>query len=154
MSFPSIESSTRTTHCVGCSMGSPRRSTAIAWFFLDSVDEAKDRNVPLKQALRQIARGIQGYEDRARIVLSGRNTDREFRADLAQPEKQLPVPGTGDCEDGNDTPEKPAEGVETVAQLDVLREMGCDQLQGYLMSKPVPRDAFATLLARGHLPAH
>lgn len=43
-----------------------------------------------------------------------------------------------------------AEGVETVAQLNALREMGCDQLQGYLMSKPVPSDAFAALLEHGN----
>ena len=30
-----------------------------------------------------------------------------------------------------------AEGVETLEQLNALSEMGCDQLQGYLMSKPV-----------------
>lgn len=43
-----------------------------------------------------------------------------------------------------------AEGVETLDQLNALSEMGCDQLQGYLMSKPVPRDDFATLLERGN----
>jgi EAL domain-containing protein (putative c-di-GMP-specific phosphodiesterase class I) len=43
-----------------------------------------------------------------------------------------------------------AEGVETVAQLDALREIGCDQLQGYLMSKPVSRDEFASLLEHGN----
>lgn len=43
-----------------------------------------------------------------------------------------------------------AEGVETVAQYDALREMGCDQLQGYLMSKPVSSDEFAALLQQGN----
>ena len=31
-----------------------------------------------------------------------------------------------------------AEGVETTEQLDYLRELGCDQYQGYLRSKPLP----------------
>lgn len=31
-----------------------------------------------------------------------------------------------------------AEGVETQDQLDHLRELGCDQIQGYLFSKPLP----------------
>ena len=30
-----------------------------------------------------------------------------------------------------------AEGVETEAQLDLLRSFGCDQVQGYLISKPL-----------------
>ncbi len=31
-----------------------------------------------------------------------------------------------------------AEGVETVAQLELLRELGCDRVQGFLISPPVP----------------
>ncbi len=39
-----------------------------------------------------------------------------------------------------------AEGVETAAQLDQLRAEGCDQVQGYLFSRPVPaRDVGALL---------
>ena len=39
-----------------------------------------------------------------------------------------------------------AEGVETESQLDFLRSAGCDEIQGYWFSKPVPADAFAQLL--------
>ena len=43
-----------------------------------------------------------------------------------------------------------AEGVETEAQLAMLREMHADMLiQGYLFSPPVPAESFAGLLARG-----
>jgi EAL domain-containing protein (putative c-di-GMP-specific phosphodiesterase class I) len=38
-----------------------------------------------------------------------------------------------------------AEGIETEAQAEVLRSMGCDELQGYLFSRPVPTDAFELL---------
>ncbi len=34
-----------------------------------------------------------------------------------------------------------AEGVETAEQLDCLREAGCDKVQGYLLSRPVPLDS-------------
>jgi diguanylate cyclase (GGDEF)-like protein/PAS domain S-box-containing protein len=39
-----------------------------------------------------------------------------------------------------------AEGVETQAQLDILREQGCDLFQGYLKSRPVEPDAITALL--------
>ena len=41
-----------------------------------------------------------------------------------------------------------AEGVENQAQFDFLRFQGCDEFQGYLISRPVPADEFIELLAR------
>jgi diguanylate cyclase (GGDEF)-like protein/PAS domain S-box-containing protein len=40
-----------------------------------------------------------------------------------------------------------AEGVETQAQLDFLLRQGCDQAQGYLISRPVPADQLQRMLA-------
>jgi diguanylate cyclase (GGDEF)-like protein/PAS domain S-box-containing protein len=42
-----------------------------------------------------------------------------------------------------------AEGVEYREHLDFLRRLGCDQMQGYLFSRPLPGDAMRTLLAEG-----
>jgi diguanylate cyclase (GGDEF)-like protein len=42
-----------------------------------------------------------------------------------------------------------AEGVESQAQLDTLWQLGCDQSQGYLHSKPLPAQQFAALLEAG-----
>jgi EAL domain-containing protein (putative c-di-GMP-specific phosphodiesterase class I) len=36
-----------------------------------------------------------------------------------------------------------AEGVEDEAALDLLRDMGCDQIQGYLISRPLRGEAVA-----------
>ena len=44
-----------------------------------------------------------------------------------------------------------AEGVETAQQRDVLTVGGCDQLQGYYFSPPVPAEQFHQLLERGRL---
>jgi diguanylate cyclase (GGDEF)-like protein len=38
-----------------------------------------------------------------------------------------------------------AEGVESQEQLDILIEMGCDQVQGYLLGRPVPAQVFEEL---------
>ncbi len=40
-----------------------------------------------------------------------------------------------------------AEGVETVKQADFLRSIGCDYIQGYLYSRPIPADEFEEILS-------
>ncbi len=41
-----------------------------------------------------------------------------------------------------------AEGVETEAQLAYLRKQGCDEIQGYLLSRPLPASEYAALVRR------
>jgi EAL domain-containing protein (putative c-di-GMP-specific phosphodiesterase class I) len=42
-----------------------------------------------------------------------------------------------------------AEGVETQEMWDFLADLGIEEAQGYLMSKPLPPPEFMQLLARG-----
>lgn len=44
-----------------------------------------------------------------------------------------------------------AEGVETQEQLDILRELSCDEVQGYLISRPVPAEDIPALIQLGNL---
>jgi diguanylate cyclase (GGDEF)-like protein len=46
-----------------------------------------------------------------------------------------------------------AEGVETAAQVALLRELGCERGQGYYFAKPVPAAEAAALLTASHHPA-
>jgi EAL domain-containing protein (putative c-di-GMP-specific phosphodiesterase class I) len=39
-----------------------------------------------------------------------------------------------------------AEGVETLAQAEMLRDLGCDEMQGYLLSRPLPATALVDWL--------
>ncbi len=41
-----------------------------------------------------------------------------------------------------------AEGVETEQQLNLLRELGCDEIQGFLLSRPLPAEDTPNLLVR------
>ena len=41
-----------------------------------------------------------------------------------------------------------AEGVETVGQLDILRKAGCDLVQGYYFSRPLPAEEFEKLIEK------
>ena len=45
-----------------------------------------------------------------------------------------------------------AEGVETMAQWQLLREHGCDEVQGFLIARPLPAEELAGLLVAGKIP--
>jgi EAL domain-containing protein (putative c-di-GMP-specific phosphodiesterase class I) len=42
-----------------------------------------------------------------------------------------------------------AEGVETADHCRILRDHGCDEIQGYYFSRPVPPEEFAEMLRAG-----
>ncbi len=44
--------------------------------------------------------------------------------------------------------ESVAEGVETPADLDVLRQLGCDAVQGFLIARPMPADELGSWIER------
>lgn len=46
-----------------------------------------------------------------------------------------------------------AEGVESVAQADFLRSIGCDYIQGYLYSKPLPEENYVSLISGNEIGA-
>ena len=47
-----------------------------------------------------------------------------------------------------------AEGVETLKQFQMLRELSCDEIQGFFISRPVPANEMSALMRkRSLLPA-
>jgi EAL domain-containing protein (putative c-di-GMP-specific phosphodiesterase class I) len=44
--------------------------------------------------------------------------------------------------------ESVAEGVESAADLSMLRQLGCDEVQGYLIARPMPADELGTWIER------
>ena len=69
-----------------------KESNDPAWFLVDSIDEAKLDNIRLSDALRKLADDLTDVLGRVHIVLSGRITDWEFRADLERLNEHLPIP--------------------------------------------------------------
>ena len=43
------------------------------------------------------------------------------------------------------------EGVETADQVEILKRLGCDAIQGYYYSKPLPLEEFEALAAKGYI---
>jgi len=78
--------------------------------------------------------------------------DRSFIADLAtNPQAASVVTATIQMAHGLGL-KVIAEGVETAAQFDALRGLGCDVAQGFLLSRPVQAREAARFLARQPLP--
>lgn len=69
-----------------------RASDHPGWFFIDSIDEAKLDKIQLETALLKLKDGFEVAPRRAHLILSGRMTDWEFRADLNRVAEVLPVP--------------------------------------------------------------
>src|SRR5690606_14256151 len=74
--------------------------------------------------------------------------DRSFVADIAEhPESAVIVSGIIRLANSLRL-QTVAEGVETEQQWRILRDAGCDLLQGFLFSRPVPADELIALLDR------
>jgi len=69
-----------------------RASDQRGWFLIDSIDEAKLDKIQLETALFKLKDGFEVAPRRAHLVLSGRLTDWEFRADLSRVADVLAVP--------------------------------------------------------------
>jgi diguanylate cyclase (GGDEF)-like protein len=72
--------------------------------------------------------------------------DREFIKNLPEDRKDLAMVKSIVTMGHNLGLKIVAEGVETIEQLNVLRDMGCDEVQGFMYSLPVPTDQFCELI--------
>ncbi len=82
-----------------------------------------------------------------RLPLDKIKVDRSFVADINENPVSLKIIKslTGLCDDMEIA--CVVEGVETRAQLDTLRRLGCDLIQGYYFAKPMSGDAIDEYLA-------
>jgi EAL domain-containing protein (putative c-di-GMP-specific phosphodiesterase class I) len=78
--------------------------------------------------------------------------DRTFIKDIAEPDAAAivrAVVGLGERLEMSIV----AEGVETAEQLDLVRSEGCDEVQGFLFSRPLPANEVQAFLRSGRMSA-
>nr|MCH9783573.1 EAL domain-containing protein [Gammaproteobacteria bacterium] len=118
--------------------------------------EDMDQNIALLERLR--ARGVglslddfgTGYSSLnylKRFPVDTLKIDRTFITDLADNPDDAAITRAIIEMAHSLTMSVVAEGVETDQHLNILREMGCDSIQGYLISRPVPEDELHDILA-------
>jgi diguanylate cyclase (GGDEF)-like protein/PAS domain S-box-containing protein len=112
--------------------------------------------VPKLQALRDAGMGVEiddfgtGYSSLAyigRLPLSAMKIDRSFVSAMTEVSDNVSIVSTIISLAHQLGLRVVAEGVETPAQRDLLASMGCDLIQGYLVSRPQPFDAVSAFLA-------
>jgi hypothetical protein len=76
-----------------------REGDGFAYFFLDSLDEARLTHKRFRDALKTVAQTIRGAEERAHIFISSRPSDWRWTEDLATVKEVLPVRSAESCSD-------------------------------------------------------
>ena len=112
-----------------------RNSEATGWFFIDSVDEAKLDHIRFVDALQKLGDGLGNGLPRARIILSGRYSDWEFRADLQRVNEVLPIAKHKDTQ-----LQDPAEVLTSILRSDTARRSDESILETALVVLMAPLD--------------
>jgi hypothetical protein len=105
-----------------------------AWFFLDSIDEARlSHPRAFERAVRRFADRIEGAENRAHVIISGRPYAWRAVTDRAMLERWLPfAAATVEAKDGSDDGtlvERRVTDTESALEVYVLRDLEEDDIR-------------------------
>jgi EAL domain-containing protein (putative c-di-GMP-specific phosphodiesterase class I) len=109
----------------------------------------KIRRMGIGVALDDFGTGYSSLSYVARLPVNTLKIDRSFVADMTSSPEKLAIVSAVISLGHALGMEIVAEGVETEAQSQLLTELKCDQMQGYLFGKPVPLERIEVLLADG-----
>ncbi|MES2739797.1 MAG: EAL domain-containing protein [Pseudomonadota bacterium] len=115
------------------------------------------RALGVKLVLDDFGTGYCSLSQLQSLRMDGLKIDRAFTAELARCERGAVFIGAIVSMAHALGMSVVAEGVETAEQLALLRRLGCNEVQGYLIARPAGAEAMAALLERrtlfDHLPA-
>jgi diguanylate cyclase (GGDEF)-like protein len=100
-------------------------------------------------ALDDFGTGYSSLNQLHRLPIDRLKIDRSFVQAMLEPEGTLPIVESIIAMAHSMGAQVVGEGVESQQQMETLRMIGCDFLQGYLLSRPVVPEQAALLLAEG-----
>lgn len=104
------------------------------------------RSMGVRIAIDDFGTGYSSLNYLRRFHLTSLKIDQSFTREIALNEKDAAIVSTIIAIGQNLNLKIIAEGVETQEQLEFLRQKKCDNIQGYLYSRPVPCDVLEELL--------
>ncbi|GAE34970.1 putative bifunctional diguanylate cyclase/phosphodiesterase [Halalkalibacter akibai] len=109
---------------------------------------AELREMEIKIALDDFGTGFSSLTHLKELNIDTLKIDRSFIRNIVSKHQDLVITsGMIELSHGLGI-EVVAEGVETKEQLELLRTKGCDQIQGFLFSRPVPENEFRRMLVK------
>jgi EAL domain-containing protein (putative c-di-GMP-specific phosphodiesterase class I) len=104
------------------------------------------RELGVRIALDDFGTGYSSLSYLHRFPFDKIKIDRSFISDIGEPEGSSPIVQAVVTMAAARQTATTAEGVETAAQREILRQLGCSQMQGYLFSPALPISKLRQLL--------
>ena len=122
---------------------------------MDNVDETIEtlqafRDIGIKLSIDDFGTGYSSMAYLKRLPLDKLKIDQSFVCDITTDPDDAIIVQTTIALGHNLHLDVIAEGVETEQQLEFLKNNGCDEIQGYYFSRPVPADELAELMRVKH----
>jgi predicted signal transduction protein with EAL and GGDEF domain len=108
---------------------------------------ARVRQLGVQVSIDDFGTGVSSLAHLRRLPVDVLKIDRSFIAELGRGEADREIVGGVIDLARRLGMQTVAEGVETEEQLRILRELGCDLVQGFLLARPLPADQLARVLA-------